>query len=175
MSKQQTQEDNTHPLYAKKKSENTSLNPSDIDELHLLYDDILELGQAEFERNEPPDYNGDDIRLLRRLREYKTQHLLVLSDTNVPFDNNQAERDLRMKLRLRPKFPAVSARLTVIVFSPLSRATLLPYAKIGLIFSMLSFMRGAIIPFYFNLFFHALELLHYHGNLISLYSVHNSP
>ena len=83
-------------LYAKQTAENTALNPADIDELHRLYDDILELGQAEFVRNEPPEYNGDDLKLLLRLKEYKTQHLLFLSDRNVPFDNNQAERDLRM-------------------------------------------------------------------------------
>jgi transposase len=83
-------------LYAKQTAENSALNPADIDELYRLYDDILELGQAEFERNEKPDYNGDDMKLFRRLREYKAQHLLFLSDRNVPFDNNQAERDLRM-------------------------------------------------------------------------------
>lgn len=83
-------------LYAKEKSESTSLKPFEIEELHLLYDDILELGQAEFARNELPDYTGDDIRLFRRLKDYKSQHLLFLSDRNVPFDNNQAERDLRM-------------------------------------------------------------------------------
>ena len=83
-------------LYAKQTAENVVLQTADIDELHRLYDDILELGQAEFARNEPPDYNGDDLKLLRRLIEYKSQHLLFLSDRNVPFDNNQAERDLRM-------------------------------------------------------------------------------
>ena len=34
------------------------------------------------------------------MKEYKTQHLLFLSDRNVPFGNNQAERDLRM---IKPK------------------------------------------------------------------------
>ena len=83
-------------LYAKEKSENAALQQSDIDELHHLYDDILELGQAEFLRGEKPNYSGDDWKLLRRMREFKTQHLMFLSDRNVPFDNNQAERDLRM-------------------------------------------------------------------------------
>jgi len=83
-------------LYAKARAENAALQPADIDELHSLYDHILELGQAEYTRDEIPDYNGDDLKLFRRMKEYKTQHLLFLSDRNVPFDNNQAERDLRM-------------------------------------------------------------------------------
>ena len=83
-------------LYAKARAENAPLQSADIDELHSLYDHILELGQAEYARDELPDYNGDDLKLFRRMKEYKTQHLLFLSDRNVPFDNNQAERDLRM-------------------------------------------------------------------------------
>ena len=33
---------------------------------------------------------------MRRLREYKKDHMRFIADFNVPFDNNLAGRDLRM-------------------------------------------------------------------------------
>lgn len=60
------------------------------------YDAILKEGLKEFLQDESPDYNGDDMKLLRRMKEYKQEHLRFVTDNNVPFDNNQAERDLRM-------------------------------------------------------------------------------
>jgi len=67
-----------------------------IEIIQQQYDEILEFGRLEFLRDEAPDYNGEDMKLLRRLKQYKTEHLRFLCDPTVPFDNNQAERDLRM-------------------------------------------------------------------------------
>ena len=60
------------------------------------YDEILEQGSKEFLQDENPDYNGEDMKLLRRMQKYKAEHLRFVTNPNVPFDNNQAERDLRM-------------------------------------------------------------------------------
>jgi regulator of replication initiation timing len=65
-------------------------------EYHARYDDILAQGRLEFFQCEKMDNNGEDMKLLRRLKEYKYEHLRFLSDFQVPFDNNLAERDLRM-------------------------------------------------------------------------------
>lgn len=38
----------------------------------------------------------DELNLLNRLEEYKENHLLFIKDFDVPFDNNLAEKSLRM-------------------------------------------------------------------------------
>jgi len=68
----------------------------EINKVFKRYDKILKAGQKEFLKDEAPDYNGDDMKLFRRMREYKAEHLRFVTDKDVPFDNNQAERDLRM-------------------------------------------------------------------------------
>ncbi len=70
--------------------------PSVVTEYNRRYDEILEGGRAEFLKDESPNYNGDDMKLLRRLKEFRAEHLRFISNPEVPFDNNQAERDLRM-------------------------------------------------------------------------------
>jgi len=83
-------------LLKAKTAAQTDLSPDEILEFHNLYDEILDNGRLEFSRDKKSDRYADDVKLLHRLKEYKTQHLLFLSDRTVPFDNNQAERDLRM-------------------------------------------------------------------------------
>lgn len=72
------------------------LNRAVILKFHHRYDEILERGREEFLKSESPNYNGEDMKLLRRLKKYKAEHLRFISNLAVPFDNNQAERDLRM-------------------------------------------------------------------------------
>jgi transposase len=70
--------------------------------LHARYQRLLADGQA---ANPPPPASGrrpgraprsPAARLLARLDTHRDEVLRLLDDTRVPFDNNQAERDLRM-------------------------------------------------------------------------------
>jgi len=75
---------------------NKPLHHATIRKFHRRYDEILKRGREEFLKSESPDYNGEDMKLLRRMKKYKEEHLRFVSNPEIPFDNNQAERDLRM-------------------------------------------------------------------------------
>lgn len=60
------------------------------------YDRILDAGIREHKASSERIYRTDNINLLERMQKYKSAHLLFMSREDVPFDNNLAERDLRM-------------------------------------------------------------------------------
>ena len=85
------------------KRQRKRLTPREYDALQQHYRNILTRGERELPPI-PAKQNGkrgrvaksDAHNLWERLKEYETAVLLFARDSNVPFTNNRAERDLRM-------------------------------------------------------------------------------
>src|SRR5436853_4887957 len=81
----------------------TALAPTQIADYEQRYVAILQAGLEE-EHHDPSPPSGQRGRkkqhksknLLDRLTKYQTETLAFMKDVAVPFDNNLAERDLRM-------------------------------------------------------------------------------
>ena len=92
---------------AVEESQYDQLSTKEIEKFDQCYDEILEAG---FAANPSILSDGDDVKAVKkgrpkrtppvnfliRLRDYKPQVLAFMYDFNVPFDNNQGERDVRM-------------------------------------------------------------------------------
>jgi transposase len=88
------------------------LNPAFLDWLFARYDRIVAQGLAFHENQKPLEATGSKKRgpvrrraghnLLLRLQGHKEDALRFLTNQDVPFTNNQAERDVRM-MKLRQK------------------------------------------------------------------------
>ena len=84
-----------------------TLPARNVEHLRTRYDTILIEAEAEAGNPPPPRHPGTRGRVkqspaynfIRRLREHRSEVLRFLTELRVPFDNNQAERNLRM-----PKF-----------------------------------------------------------------------
>lgn len=85
-----------------KQEKQNSLSSEDLATYQLRYNEILKLGYdtlppdppAKSPKGRPPKHPQHN--LLNRLMDKKEQVLAFIYDFDVPFDNNQAERDLRM-------------------------------------------------------------------------------
>jgi len=83
---------------------NRPLSPNTIHRIEERYDAILRLGESEWDHGRKREKTGPRGRksksksanLGERFRIHKEAILRFLRDARVPFDNNQAERDIRM-------------------------------------------------------------------------------
>ena len=60
------------------------------------YDELIALAEGEYEESPPTKYYRDGLNLMRRMRDYKENHLLFLSDPGVEPDNSRCERLARV-------------------------------------------------------------------------------
>ena len=74
------------------------LTVKSIKDFNQEYDRLIQLGYQEQTARDPPKAccRPKEICLLNRLKNYKTHTLSFMYESDIPFDNNQAERDLRM-------------------------------------------------------------------------------
>lgn len=84
------------------KPDRDSFNPEEIGEFEQRYDEIVNRGFADNPFTPPKEKKRGKVKktpplnLLTRLRDYKAETLAFMYDFRVPFDNNAAERDVRM-------------------------------------------------------------------------------
>lgn len=86
------------------------MEPAELETWRIRYHGIIEEGISEDTQKSPKVLSektdkpkkGKALNLLLKLRDYDLETLAFMYDFNIPFDNNLAERDLRMQ-KLRQK------------------------------------------------------------------------
>ena len=67
-----------------------------IQTIEQRYDELLLLAKTENKNISSSFYKEKSIKLMKRCKKYKENHLAYIHNFNVPFDNNLSERDLRI-------------------------------------------------------------------------------
>lgn len=71
------------------------LSDEAIHDYETRYDEIIALAENEYELHPPTKYYPEGFNLMKRLKEYKHNHLLFLYHPEVGYTNNISERALR--------------------------------------------------------------------------------
>lgn len=99
---------NVKEVVEKEKEQDKLIDKALMRKFEIRYTRILNGG---FKNNPPPEKNvgkrgkikkSKALNLLERLRDYKKETLAFMYEIDVPFDNNQGERDIRM-MKLQQK------------------------------------------------------------------------
>ena len=80
---------------AEREKQGRKLSWEQVDGFIQRYDAILDQAQKEYYDNPPSRYYRKGYNLYKEMREYKDSVLLFLSDQDVDFGNNEAERNAR--------------------------------------------------------------------------------
>lgn len=72
-----------------------TLSSLDIEKIEKEYDEILELGKSQYEKDPASKYYPDGYNTYKRFRDYKTEILYFLHHPEIPYTNNEAESRLR--------------------------------------------------------------------------------
>lgn len=78
---------------------NGSFSEKEVDEYRKEYNRIVAVAEKEYEEHPPTKYYKDGFNLAKRLKQYANNHLLFLTQENVPYTNNKAELLLRQVKR----------------------------------------------------------------------------
>jgi hypothetical protein len=109
--------------YRNSLGDNDVIDITKVEEIERRYDEIIKLGNEEYEYEPPSNYYKDGYNLHKRLQKYKDKHLLFLHNLDVPADNNLSERLLRnvkrkqkqmMTMRSFPSTDALCSCMTMI-------------------------------------------------------------
>lgn len=73
-----------------------SFDPETLAGYRMTYDAILDEAESEYRLHPITRYYKEGFNLAKRLRKFKSNHLLFLENFVVPFDNNLSERSLRI-------------------------------------------------------------------------------
>lgn len=84
-----------HDRKQKQKAGENAFSHEYIQAFHARIDELLEMGDREYEKDHSRYYEEDERRLLARLRKFRENYFMWVTDFRLPTTNNLSERSLR--------------------------------------------------------------------------------